>query len=266
MLAGVVVDHPRRAALRLVRDRRRRCSASASATSRRARAIGKLETVVVWSALFASMLRFATPLIFAALGGMFSERSGVVNIGLEGMMLMGAFFGILGADKLDSWVLGLLIGVLAGGAMALLHAFFSIHLRADQIVGGTAINFLALGLTGYLFIDIYGQEGTPTDIPSIPNVHLAFLEDVPFLGDIFGHLNLMIWIALAPGPALVDRPLQDADRAADPRGRRAPAGGGHGRDQRLRVRYGAVDRSRGCSPPPAAPTSRSASSTPSTRT
>ena len=142
------------------------------------------------------MLRYATPLIFGALGGMFSERSGVVNIGLEGMMLMGAFFGILAADKLDSWVLGLLVGVLSGGAMALLHAIWSIHFRADQIISGFAINFLALGLTGYLFIDIYGQEGTPTDIPSIPNVHLAFLDDVPFLGDVFGNLNLMIWIAL----------------------------------------------------------------------
>ena len=158
--------------------------------------IGKLETVVVWSALFASMLRYATPLMFGALGGLFSERSGVVNVGLDGMMLMGAFFGIMAADKLDSWVLGLLVGVLSGGAMALLHAIWSIHFRADQIISGFAINFLAYGLTGYLFIDIYGQEGTPSDIPSIPNVHLAFLQDVPFLGDIFGNLNLMIWIAL----------------------------------------------------------------------
>ena len=158
--------------------------------------IGKLDTVVVWSALFAAMLRYATPLIFGALGGLFSERSGVVNVGLDGMMLMGAFFGIMAADKLDSWVLGLLCGVLSGGAMALLHAIWSIHFRADQIISGFAINFLAYGLTGYLFIDIYGQEGTPTDIPSIPNVHLAFLQDVPFLGDIFGNLNLMIWIAL----------------------------------------------------------------------
>jgi general nucleoside transport system permease protein len=159
--------------------------------------VGKLETVVVWSALFAAMLRYATPLIFASIGGMFSERSGVVNIGLEGMMLMGAFFAILVTDKSDSWVIGLAAGVLAGGAAGLLHAFFSIHLRADQILSGTAINFLALGLTGYLYIDIYGQQGTASNsIESIPDVHLRFLEGVGFIGPIFAQLNLMIWLAL----------------------------------------------------------------------
>ena len=93
---------------------------------------GNLDQVVVWSALFAAMLRYATPLAFAAMGGIFSERSGVVNIGLEGMMLAGAFFGIYGADKLGSWPLGLLCGALAGAILALIHAFFAIHLRADQ--------------------------------------------------------------------------------------------------------------------------------------
>jgi ABC-type uncharacterized transport system permease subunit len=154
-----------------------------------------LDQVVVWSALTAAMLRYATPLAFAAMGGIFSERSGVVNIGLEGMMISGAFFGILGADKLNSWPLGLLCAAAAGAIFALIHAFFAIHLRADQIVGGTAINFLALGITGYLFIDIYGGEGTPPDIPDIPDVRLGFLEDWYFVGPIFGQLNLMIWLA-----------------------------------------------------------------------
>jgi general nucleoside transport system permease protein len=158
--------------------------------------VGNLEAVVVWSSLFAAMLRSATPLAFAAIGGMFSERSGVVNIGLEGMMLTGAFFGILGAQKTDSWILGLLIAMLAGGLMALLHAVWAIHLRVDQIVGGTAINFLALGLTGYVFIDVYGQEGTPTDIDKIPDVDLGPIKDIPFLGAIFGEMNLMIWLAI----------------------------------------------------------------------
>jgi len=154
-----------------------------------------LDQVVVWSALTAAMLRFATPLAFAAMGGIFSERSGVVNIGLEGMMLSGAFFGILGADKLNSWPLGLACAALAGALFGLVHAFFAIQLRADQIVGGTAINFLALGITGYLFIDLYGGEGTPPNIPDIPNVHLSFLEDWYFIGPVLGQLNLMIWLA-----------------------------------------------------------------------
>ena len=202
--------------------------------------VGKLETVVVWSALFASMLRYATPLMFAAIGGMLSERSGVVNIGLEGMMLMGAFFGIMAADKLDSWILGLLVGVLSGGALALLHAIWSVHLRADQIISGFAVNFLALGLTGYLFIDIYGQEGTPTDIPSIPNVRLAFLDGIPFFGDIFGNLNLMIWIALLLVPLswllLFKTPLGLRIRAVGEHPRAADTVG----IDVYRIRYGAV--------------------------
>ena len=154
-----------------------------------------LENVFVWSALVATTLRYATPLTFAALGGLFSERSGVVNIGLEGMMLMGAFFGIWGADVTGSWALGLVIAMLSGALLALVHAVFCIHLRADQIVIGTAINFLALGLTGYLLVDIYGELGTPTTIPNIPDVHLSFLDNVYFLGPAFGGLNLMIWLS-----------------------------------------------------------------------
>jgi ABC-type uncharacterized transport system permease subunit len=162
-----------------------------------------LEDVFVWSALVAATLRYATPLTFAAIGGMFSERSGVVNIGLEGMMLMGAFFGAWGADKTGSWLGGLALGIVAGGALAFVHAIFSIHLRADQIVSGTAVNFLALGITGYVYIDVYGNNGTPNDLPAIPDVNIGFFSHIPphglgsFLDGAFGSLNLMIWVALA---------------------------------------------------------------------
>ena len=163
--------------------------------------VENLEGAVVWGALLAATLRYATPLVFASIGGLFSERSGVVNIGLEGMMLMGAFFAIWGSDVTGTWTLGLLIGIAAGGSMGLLHAFFSISLRADQIISGMAINFLALGLTTYLFLKIYGEQGAPTDLSTIPDVSLGFLDDIPlvgdFLHDVFGRLDLMIWIAIA---------------------------------------------------------------------
>ena len=165
--------------------------------------VPNLESVITWSTIFAAMLVFATPLTYAAIGGMFSERSGVVNIGLEGMMLMGAFFGAYGADKTGSWPLGILIGIASGCALGLVHAFFAIHLRADQIVGGTAVNFLALGITGYLYNDIYGNNGTPNNLPAIPNVHLAFVSSIPphglgnFLENVLGDLNLMIWLSYA---------------------------------------------------------------------
>jgi ABC-type uncharacterized transport system permease subunit len=164
--------------------------------------VGNLEDVFVWSALMAAMLRFATPLVFGALGGIICERSGVINIGLEGMMLMGAFFGIFGADLTSSWLLGGLIGMASGGALALIHAVFSIQLRADQVVSGFAMNLLALGITGYVFIAHYGDQGTPDDIPRVPVVTLPGIEDIPFVGDAIGRASLLTWLALLLVPAL----------------------------------------------------------------
>jgi general nucleoside transport system permease protein len=158
--------------------------------------VTNLDKVVVWGALGAATLRYATPLIFGSLGGLFSERSGVINIALEGMMLMGAFFGAWGADKTDSWVLGLVVAVLAGAVFGLLHALFAISFRADQIVSGTALNLLAVGITGYLYVAIYKDQGTPNDLPQVPDVHLP-IKSIPLIGDIFGQLNLLVWLALA---------------------------------------------------------------------
>jgi simple sugar transport system permease protein len=154
-----------------------------------------LERVVVWGALLAATLRYATPLLFGALGGLFSERSGVINIALEGMMLIGAFFGAWGADVTGSWLMGIVIAIVAGALFALIHAVFAVSLRADQIVSGTALNFLALGITGYLYIDIYGTAGTPDDLPRVPSVDLP-IDGIPLIGDVFGNLNLLIWVAL----------------------------------------------------------------------
>ncbi|HVN61874.1 MAG TPA: ABC transporter permease [Gaiellaceae bacterium] len=153
---------------------------------------GNLETVFNAS-LIAQMFAAATPLVFGAIAGTFSERSGVVNIGLEGMMLMGAFWGVYGADVGGSWVVGCLVGAATGGLLALVLAYFAIQLRADQIVGGTAINFLALGITGYFFFQLYHGNYIPTGVSTIPNVKIPGLSGTSFLGPAIGDLNLLIW-------------------------------------------------------------------------
>jgi simple sugar transport system permease protein len=154
-----------------------------------------LEVVVSWGALTAAMLRYATPLTFAALGGLVSERAGVVNIALEGMMLMGAFFAAWGADKTGTWVGGILIGVLAGMALALVHAIFAVSLRSDQIVVGTGLNFVALGVTGYMYVNSYGAQGTPDNLPSVPEVNLP-TDSLGFIGQAISQLNLLVWGSL----------------------------------------------------------------------
>lgn len=119
--------------------------------------------------LFAAAIRIATPLALAAIGGTICERSGVVNIALEGIMLIGAFFGVVVTLALQgshvafiaqnaAWF-GVLAAVAAGVAISAVHGFASIHLRMDQVVSGTAINILALGLTGFLMEVFYGHPG-----------------------------------------------------------------------------------------------------------
>jgi general nucleoside transport system permease protein len=161
-----------------------------------------LERVFVWSALIAAMLRFATPLVLAAMGGILCERSGVINIGLEGMMLMGAFFGIFAADLAGSWFVGALAGMAAGGLLAVVHAVFSIALRADQVVSGFAVNFLAFGITGYVFVAHYGDQGTPGDVPRVPELTLPGIEELDFFGTAIGSASVLTWVALALVPLL----------------------------------------------------------------
>lgn len=115
--------------------------------------------------LVISTLHISTPLIFAALGGMFSERSGVVNIALEGMMLMGAFAAAVMTYYSHSPWIGSLCGIAAGMALAAIYALFVIRLRADQIVTGMAINMLALGLTPFLCKVLYDVTGSTPAVP-----------------------------------------------------------------------------------------------------
>ncbi len=121
-------------------------------------------------ALVTATLRMTTPLLFAALGGVLSERSGVINIALEGMMLTGAFFSVAGTWWTGNPWLGMAIGVFSAGVAALIHAYWSITLRGNQIVAGTAVNLIAAGLTAFLIQRIWGQAGGTASVDKLPNI------------------------------------------------------------------------------------------------
>lgn len=138
-----------------------------------------------------SSLLWAAPLIFTALGGNFSERAGVVNIGLEGLMIMGAFssivFNLTFADSLGAWTpwIALLVAMAAGALFSVLHAVASITFRADQTVSGVAINLLAAGLAMFLVKLIYGKGQTGTIQYSFKKVDIPVLKDIPVIGELF---------------------------------------------------------------------------------
>ncbi|WP_086349632.1 ABC transporter permease [Candidatus Enterococcus clewellii] len=136
-------------------------------------------------------LFYSTPLILTALGGTFSERSGIVNVGLEGIMVMGAFSSIVfnltfGATfgSLTPW-LALLIGGLIGMAFSLLHAVATINLRADHIISGTVINLMAPALAIFLVKVIYGKGQTDTIAQSFGYFSFPVLKEIPIIGDLF---------------------------------------------------------------------------------
>ncbi|GER72044.1 ABC transporter permease [Weizmannia acidilactici] len=141
--------------------------------------------------IISASLLSAAPLIFTALGGVFSERSGVVNIGLEGLMIMGAFisivFNLTFAKTFGAWTpwLALLAAMAIGGLFALIHAVASISFRADQTVSGVAINFLALGLAMFLIKKIYGKGQTDTIREYFRQVDIPGLNHIPLIGKLF---------------------------------------------------------------------------------
>jgi general nucleoside transport system permease protein len=141
-----------------------------------------------------AILRMATPLLFAAMGGLLSERSGIMNIALEGLMLSGAFAAVVGTYYLESPWLGLLIALIVGGVSALVHAFWSIGLRSDQIVTGTAINLLAAGVTVFLIQRIWGQAGRTPSVDKLPNLVAGINVLVPVAFLLVPVVYLFLWI------------------------------------------------------------------------
>ena len=158
------------------------------------------ELFVTIGTVLAATIRFATPLVFAALGGMFSERSGVVNIGLEGLMLIGAFAGVVGAFLSGSAWVGLLFAVGAGLLFALVHAVMCVTFEADQIISGTAINLLALGGTAFLMVIVFGQGGTSPDVEKFDPIAIPLLSQIPVIGSALFDQSLLVYLMYATVP------------------------------------------------------------------
>ena len=148
------------------------------------------------SSFIASTLRLATPTLIAALGIVFSERAGIVNIGTEGMMLMGALAGVMGSYYTGSALLGALIAMLTGCLFAMIFAFFTVSIKADQTVIGTGLNILASGLTITINRAVFGASTSPPKISTFGAVELPLLSRIPILGEAVFSQPLPVYIAL----------------------------------------------------------------------
>jgi len=160
----------------------------------------QVSPMVIIVSFLATTISVATPLTLGALSGVFCERAGVVNIGIEGMMLGAAFFGWFGAiymntildvSPLPSLLFGVVIAILAGGLMGLLHAALSVTFKVDQIIGGTVINLMAVGISGFLNRQLFFEKGSifggqvPHAPGVLPRISIPLLSDIPVVGTIF---------------------------------------------------------------------------------
>ncbi len=160
----------------------------------------RVPPLVIVVSMLATTIAVATPLTLGALCGIYCERAGVVNIGIEGMMLASAFFGwfaaiylntILGVAPLPSLLAGVLVAILTGGLLGLLHAVLSVTYKVDQIIGGTVINILAIGISGFLNRQLFFEKGSifggqvPHAPGVLPRLRVPLLADLPVVGRIF---------------------------------------------------------------------------------
>jgi ABC-type uncharacterized transport system permease subunit len=155
--------------------------------------VNDFTTLLFSSALIASALRLAVPIMIAAIGEAISERAGVLNIGLEGMMLTGALAGVLGSHWTGSAWLGLLIAILAAMAIAVPHGYLSINLGADQIVSGVGLNLVALGLTTFINREAFGTD--QVQVAHFQSVDLPLLSDLPVLGEALFREHTLVYVA-----------------------------------------------------------------------
>jgi len=154
---------------------------------------------ILTASVFASAIRLATPYIFAGIGETFGQRSGLLNLGVDGIMLMGAFFGFYAVFLTQSLVLGLVVALLVGSLMGLAMAFISVTLKAEQGISGIGMYLFGLGMSELLFQKLIG---TPKSVEGFTDIYIPGLSDIQFLGigEIFFRHNLLVYVAFALVP------------------------------------------------------------------
>ncbi len=147
--------------------------------------------------LFQNTLRTATPVVLCAMGCLLSDQVGIMNIGVDGMMLMGAFFAVLGSYLFGSWAMGLLFAAGIGVLLGLFYYVFSIKFKSDEFIIGVALNILAGGLTVFLLRTLFGVKGSfsgPGIVP-LPTIRIPWLEGVPVLGAVLSGNTLLVYVS-----------------------------------------------------------------------
>lgn len=144
-----------------------------------------------------TILRLAIPIGLAAIGGTICERSGIINLGIEGMMLLGAFGGVLGTYLTNNPWIGVLMAIFVGGLIGLLHAVLCIKFKTNQSVSGVGINILATGLTVVLTRAVWKTDGISGQVAQLPSITIPVLKDIPFIGRIFVNQSPYLFITIA---------------------------------------------------------------------
>lgn len=147
------------------------------------------------NALLIATIRMATPLLFASLGELYSERAGLVNIGLDGIMTIGALFGFLGTYITGQPALGALFGIFAGIIINLIYGFTTVTIRANQTVNGMALNILAPALATFIYRSYFGIKANLDKVPLMSNLKIPILGDLPFIGKILFNHNILVYLA-----------------------------------------------------------------------
>ena len=150
------------------------------------------------SSFFYSVIRVTVPLLLPALGALITNKAGVPNIGLEGIMLMAAFSGVVGSAYTGSAILGLVSAIAVGILMSLLLAYFTLKLKTNVILGGIALNLFSSSLTVFLLYILTGDKGTSASLPSktLPNIRLPLIEKIPFIGDVISNHNILVYVTI----------------------------------------------------------------------